>query len=192
MMWLELASEITTGMMDFIMDMRYITATVSRVESEKIPLKLVDLLEDVSKRVSREYNLDSKRIVIELEDDVQILTCKIVKEMLWNIFDNAFKHGTDSLVVKSFKKTSTDIVVEIQDRSGGLPPEIQEFFRNSDALSSPSAPGVGLGIILIRGLSSLCNIPLDVQDVVENGEVVGSRFQLQFISMDSEPIAMFD
>jgi len=179
-MWLELASEIVTSMTDFVMEMRYLTSTVTRVESEKIPMKLSSILEDVSTRVSREYGLKPERIAFDLDENESILSCAIVKEMFWNIFDNAFKHGTENLTVRAFRNSKEDMIIEIQDRAGGIPIQIQEFLNNPDALSSPSAPGIGLGIILIRGLALLCNIPMNIQDVIEDEQVVGSLFQLHF------------
>jgi len=179
-MWLELASEIVTSMTDFVMEMRYLTSTVTRIESEKIPMKLSSILEDVSTRVAREYSFQPEKIAFELDENESILSCAIVKEMFWNIFDNAFKHGTENLTVRAFRNSKEDLIVEIQDRAGGIPVEIQEFLNNPDALSSPSAPGIGLGIILIRGLALLCGIPMNIQDVVEDEQVVGSLFQLHF------------
>jgi hypothetical protein len=72
------------------------------------------------------------------------------------------------------------VTVEIQDRAGGVPIDVKEFLNNPNALSSPSAPGIGLDIILIRGLALLCDIPMEIQDVVEDEHVVGSLFQLEF------------
>ncbi len=184
-MWLELASEIITSMTDFVMDIRYITATVTRVEHNNAELRLSDILQEVSTRVAREYNLESGRIAIDLDEDALILSCKIVKELFWNIFDNAFKHGTQILTVRAYKKLKEGVIVEILDRAGGLPLEIQEFLNNSSSLSSPSAPGIGLGIILIRGLTLLCGIPMKIQDVLEDEQVVGSLIQLKFKYQDS-------
>ncbi|TFH00735.1 MAG: HAMP domain-containing histidine kinase, partial [Candidatus Thorarchaeota archaeon] len=92
-MWLELALEIVTSMTDFVMEMRYLTSTVTRVESEKIPMNLSSILEEVSTRVAREYSLEPEKIAFELDENQSILSCAIVKELFWNIFDNAFKHG---------------------------------------------------------------------------------------------------
>jgi len=179
-MWLDLALEIVDNLTDFVMEMRYLTSTVTRVESEKIPMKLSGILEDVSTRVAREYGFKSERIAFELDENELIHSCAIVKELFWNIFDNAFKHGTENLTVRAFRNSKEDVIVEIQDRAGGIPIQIQEFLNNPDALSNLPAPGIGLGIILIRGLALLCNIPMNIQDVVEDEQVVGSLFLLHF------------
>ncbi|MFO7836632.1 MAG: ATP-binding protein [Candidatus Thorarchaeota archaeon] len=179
-MWLEMASEVVKDMMDFLEEIRYLTATVTRVQAMETPLNLAGILEGVSERVIREYDIEPERITVEIEENVYILSCKLVKEMFWNIFDNAFKHGTKSLTVRAFRKSKKHVMVEILDRAGGLPTEVQDFLNNPDSLSSRSAPGVGLGIILIRGLAEICDITMEAQDVVEDEQVVGTLFRLQF------------
>jgi K+-sensing histidine kinase KdpD len=186
-MWLELASEIITAMMDFVENMRYLTSTITRVEAEDTPMNLARILEGVSERVIREYNLKPERIVVEVDKDVHILTCGLVKEMFWNIFDNAFKHGTQNLTVRAIRKSEEDVIVQILDTAGGIPTEILDFLNHPQAFSSQSAPGVGLGIILIRSLAALCGIPMKVEDIVDDDEqVVGSLYQLQFKLKDSD------
>jgi K+-sensing histidine kinase KdpD len=103
-----------------------------------------------------------------------------VKELLWNIFDNAFKHGTKDLVVRTNRAKQGKVTLEIIDTAGGLSADIQEFLNDPDSLNSPSAPGIGLGIILIRGLSLLCEIPMTVRNVVNSEGASGTLFLMKF------------
>jgi signal transduction histidine kinase len=98
-----------------------------------------------------------------------------LKEILWNIFDNAFKHGSKELRVREIS-TKHNAILEISDRSGGLSEEIKEFLNSPDSLSKPIAPGFGLGIILIRGFSIICGIDLQVEDIIEDSIILGTRF----------------
>lgn len=178
--WLKLASEIMASMTDFVSEMRYLSATVSRVEAEKVSMNLASLLEETSTRVAREYGLEPGQIAIEGENDISIWSCGVVKELLWNIFDNAFKHGSKDLIVRANADRQDKVTLEIIDTAGGISAEIQEFLNNPDSLNAPSAPGIGLGIILIRGLSLLCEIPMAVRCVVNSEGVPGTLFQMSF------------
>jgi signal transduction histidine kinase len=91
-----------------------------------------------------------------------IKSCPLLKEILWNIFDNAFKHGSSVLQVSATSTNRSDVGLEISDRSGGLSEETKEFLNSPDSLSRPVAPGLGLGVVLIHGLSTICDIDLCV------------------------------
>lgn len=178
--WIDIASEIASRMTDFVLEMRDTTATMTRLEGKDETLHLRTTLDAVSERVMLEYGLSPEQIVIEVDKSISVVSCSIVKELFWNIFDNAFKHGTDSLLIEASTRTADELVLNIYDEAGGLPSDVREFLSSSDTLPQSAAPGVGLGIIIIRGLSLLCNIPLTVSDLVRMGEVVGTRFELRF------------
>jgi signal transduction histidine kinase len=116
---------------------------------------------------------------VQISDERLIRSCPLLKEIFWNIFDNAFKHGSKELYVHDVS-TKSNAILEITDRSSGLSEEIKNFLNSSDWLVQPIAPGFGLGIVLIRGLSIICGIDIQVEDVVEDSTIIGTRFTLCF------------
>jgi hypothetical protein len=70
--------------------------------------------------------------------------------------------------------------LEISDRGSGLPDNIKTFLNSTDALSKPDQPLVGLGVLLIRGIASLCGIVLVVSDNVEDISIAGTTYNLRF------------
>ncbi|MGV9103292.1 MAG: sensor histidine kinase [Candidatus Thorarchaeota archaeon] len=182
--WLQLSLEIINSMYEFVQDMRDLSAKMSRFEIEAAPVHLKSVLDDVSTRVTREYGLESGRISMELEEDGMVLSSGIVKELFWNIFDNAFKHGASRLHLIVSSKDQ-ELVVNIVDDAGGLPDDVMQFLNNPDALSDSSAPGVGVGIIIIKGLSLLCDVAMKVRKHVNEQGQRGTLFELGFKLVES-------
>jgi len=132
------------------------------------------------KRVRQEYSLESAQIQVQVSKDRTVKSCPLIKEVLWNIIDNAFKHGSEVLYIQESSVTNSEVVLEISDRCGGLPEDIKDFLNSSTSLSRPVAPGFGLGVILIHGLSTICDVKLFVEDVVEGSMTVGTKYTLTF------------
>ncbi|TFF84852.1 ATP-binding protein, partial [Candidatus Thorarchaeota archaeon] len=111
---------------------------------------------------------------------VNVMSCGMAMELLWNIVDNAFKHGGSEVVIRATEPNGKTVILEIEDNGGGLPRNVIEFMNTPDVLRSPVAPGLGLGVILIRGLAVLCGVQLAVSDRKEDSNVIGTRFELMF------------
>ncbi|TFH05695.1 MAG: HAMP domain-containing histidine kinase [Candidatus Thorarchaeota archaeon] len=178
--WLELASEIIGSVEEFVSDMRQVMATTTRFRVERDTFVLLEMLNEISTRVEREYNLEKESISVEVPIDLTLLTSRIVKELFWNISDNAFKHGTKTLNFTIENRTQDSVTLVISDCAGGMSSEVREFLNNPNAFSSPIAPGMGLGLILIRGLSLLCSIKVRVEDYVREGSCEGTKYYLTF------------
>jgi signal transduction histidine kinase len=178
--WLGLTSDAIESMAKFIEEIRQISAGMSRFEAERTPFCIIDLMQEVRTRVDKEYTLSPDAISITVDEDVAVLTNSLVKEMFWNIFDNAFKHGCKNLRIQEKSLLDEVVVLEIIDDAGGLPANVAEFLNDPDSLSTSAAPGMGLGLILIKGLSVLCGVNLKVENETLNDQPVGAIFTLGF------------
>jgi len=177
--WINIASESLDDARDFINEMRAITALLSRQGSEPVLTNLSLIITQILNRVVREYSLEADQVQVEICEERMIRSCPLLKEILWNIFDNAFKHGSKELYVRDVS-TRSDAILEISDRSGGLSKEIKDFLNSRDSLSETAAPGFGLGIILIHELSTMCDLDFQVEDILEGSTVIGTKFTLCF------------
>jgi len=178
--WISIASDVLVDAGHFVDEMRNISVSISQVKthSEKVPLaNIVDRAKD---RVVKEYKLDAEQVQVNVPEDAMIGNSRLVDELLWNIFDNAFKHGSPSIFIRAKASDSNVVELEISDRGSGLSDNIKTFLNSSDALSHPNKPLVGLGVLLIRGIASLCNILLVVSDNVEDMSVTGTTYNLRF------------
>jgi signal transduction histidine kinase len=178
--WLQLMLEITQSMSGFIADIRQVSASLSRLEMTSKPLQIRPMLDEVRLRVEREYDLDSSQITIDVSDKDLIMTSGIVRELLWNILDNAFKQKSRTLEISASESTKSYFVLKISDDAGGMTDAMCDFLNDVNALNSPAAPGTGLGLILIRGLTQLCKANLHVQNRVKDSKVIGTVYTLEF------------
>ncbi len=178
--WINIATEVLEDAGHFVDEMRDISVSLNQERStyEKIPVSSV--VNKAKDRVIVEYNLNAEQIQIKLPADGMVENSRLIDELLWNIFDNAFKHGSPSLSIQGKNTDNNGVELEISDRGNGLPDNIKTFLNSSNALSKPDHPLAGLGVILIRGIASLSGIHLAVSDNVENSEVTGTRYILRF------------
>jgi signal transduction histidine kinase len=178
--WINIANEVLEDAGNFVDEMRDIIVSINqaKIASEKIPLSLT--IEKVVERVIKEYSLTPEQIEVQIPMDTMIDNSRLVDELLWNILDNSFKHGSPSLFV-SAKVTQANIVeLDISDRGGGLSEELKAFLNSTESLKKPDQPLVGLGMLLIRGIASLCGISLHVTDNIADMSVIGTTYHLRF------------
>ncbi len=178
--WINIASDVLVDASHFVDEMRDISISISQIKSssEKVPLAIV--VDKTKDRVVKEYKLNAEQVQVQVPADVVIQNSRLVDELLWNIFDNAFKHGSPSILVRGANFNGNGVELEISDRGNGLPDNIKTFLNSTDALSKPDQLLVGLGVLLIRGISSLCGIHLVVSDNVDDMSVTGTTYNLRF------------
>ncbi|MGY5855646.1 MAG: ATP-binding protein [Candidatus Thorarchaeota archaeon] len=178
--WINIASDVLVDAGHFVDEMRDISVSISQAKSPSEKVPLTDIVGRAKDRVVKEYKLNDEQVQVQIPADASIKNSRLIDELLWNIFDNAFKHGSPSILVQAKASDSNEVELEISDRGSGLPRNIKSFLNSTDALSKPDKPLVGLGVLLIRGISSLCNIHLIVSDNVEDISVIGTTYNLKF------------
>lgn len=178
--WISVASESLDGARKFVDEMREITATLTRFKPTPEPTQLLALINSVKQRVVAEYSIRSEQINVEVSDDTVVLACRLSSELLWNIFDNAFKHGSERILVKEIVNGNPYVTLEISDWGGGLSEEIKHFLNHSDSISEQVAPGVGLGIVIIHSLAQMCKAKIHVKDICEESKVIGTQYSLHY------------
>jgi signal transduction histidine kinase len=177
--WISIASDALEDASLFINEMRDLSGLLARMNNNHEIVPLMSVVDQVVSRVQQEYSLEHRQITINIMESTMIKTCPLFKEILWNIFDNAFKHGSETLYVTEMSSSKAELLLEIKDRSGGIPDDVKDFLNSPESLSRPVAPSIGLGIILIRGLSLMCSLKIAVSDSIEDFQVVGTTYLLR-------------
>lgn len=185
--WTDMASASLDSAKDFVDEMREIASTLTRFKPQPEPTHLFTLVDSIKQRVMSEYSIESDQVKIEISKSTQVLACRLSKELLWNIFDNAFKHGSDVLFVTETRSGNSHVTLEISDRGGGIPDNIKMFLNNQSSISEQTAPGLGLGIILIQSLSEMCGSRVHAKDIVEESKVIGTKYSLVFAIAEDGP-----
>ncbi|MHA1768727.1 MAG: sensor histidine kinase [Candidatus Thorarchaeota archaeon] len=178
--WFSIADSTLSHASRFIDEMRDIAAATSREEMTTSEVLIVHVVEQVWTRVKHEYSLDDDQITITIPPRRTLRTCGLITELMWNIIDNAFKHGSKSVRVSEEFENGVIRALIIEDDGGGLPDTVRDFLNSPSGLKEPVAPGLGLGLLLIRGLSQLCGVSLTTTDSIDDGGVRGTIFRLGF------------
>jgi signal transduction histidine kinase len=88
------------------------------------------------------------------------------KEIAQNLISNALKFTERGEVVVRIVRDGSSVHIEVRDTGPGIPPHAQqrifEMFERLEAPLSPRAPGVGLGLYIVKSLVQMMGGTIDV------------------------------
>ncbi len=120
----------------------------------------------------------------DLSSDIQvILDPDLIRTVLKNIFTNAVKYSDkEGMPVRVLlKKRTGEVIVEIQDKGIGIPPEdlphIFEPFYRADKSRSKKSGGYGLGLNLCKTIMEAHNGRIEVESIEGEGTTIFLIFQ---------------
>jgi heavy metal sensor kinase len=150
----DIASE-SERMSRMVQDLLTLARADAGYHLEKYPLDLRPIVEDVSRQAQK---LQPTRRV-ELQDGQPAIVtgnADALKQLLWILIDNAFKHTAENGHVKvQLEPGSSWTTLVVSDNGPGIPPSdlerIFERFYQSD--TSRSGEGTGLGLAIARWIA---------------------------------------
>ncbi len=178
--YLSIATEVMHNAGVFIDEIRGITVSLYRGESTLVLINLHEILTDVIERVKKVYGIQNEQIHMNISGSTAFYSNQLVRELLWNIVDNSFKHGSVNLTIQEDLSDDSTCTIIIIDTAGGLTPTMKKFLNTPETEISQIAPGMGLGVGLIKGLTPLSGARLNVTDNIVGTKVVGTAFSLTF------------
>ena len=111
------------------------------------PVDIVPLIEDAVSDLRMEYPEAS--VTINAPDAVVVTTHERLKTALWEVVENAVKHGGDPPVVEiDVAVTETGVTIAVSDNGPGIPEMERDVLRSN--LETPLVHGEGLGLWLIH------------------------------------------
>jgi signal transduction histidine kinase len=148
-------------------------------------VRLADLKERIAPSLSDRAVQSGMELIIEMEDAAgnALVRADIsaVERILFNLVDNAGKYGRadqNSGVLMSIELINGRAALSVRDHGSGIPPHMQKKlfmpFSKSASEAANSAPGVGLGLSISRGLARQMHGDL----VLDKGIADGARFVL--------------
>lgn len=135
--------------------------SISKIQSGQIELqKEESRIEDLIGEVIGQFNKAIPKNNVELifKKPVNLKTIKIdkdkIRQVLYNLIDNALKYTTKGSIIISCKQTNDDTIVSIKDNGLGIEKEdfeklFQPFFRGKNILELDNK-GTGLGLYIAR------------------------------------------
>jgi two-component system CheB/CheR fusion protein len=156
-------------------------ASVAKVESELIPMEMIDLGEIIDNvEWSLENKIKSSGAIVSKDLHTRYIrfSKKNIRSILFNLISNAIKFKSDRHPEINIKTITTDdnVILTIQDNGIGISKEdIDKIFGKYNRLD-PDVEGQGIGLYLARKIvdASGGNI------TVESEPGVGSKFSIFF------------
>jgi signal transduction histidine kinase len=146
----------------------------------KVPSKLSSIVQELCGNLRQE---DLERLIIEGNPEMYIVSDpNYLEVMLANILENAFRFSpVDQPVVLRIWRDSTSNYIQVQDFGTGIPLEerekVFEPFVRLETLSHHSQ-GMGLGLHIVRLLSSRLDIEVEIDSGLRGGTTVTLSFAL--------------
>ncbi|MGH9124991.1 MAG: ATP-binding protein [Acidimicrobiales bacterium] len=157
---------------------------IEDVEVTTVTTEVIDMLQPLA--ADRKISLGQDPSGVSVRADRRRL-----RQALINLVTNGVRYNQAAgLVQVSALREGSRVVITVRDSGRGIPPErLQRLFVPFDRLDAEDGPepGVGLGLVLARGLIEAMDGQLEVDSVVNEGTSV--RFSLPAADPPREPAA---
>ncbi len=161
-----------TNLVSDIIKMGEISEKPAGDENEEVNIKAVS--EGVLK--SLKPIADKRGIKLNLygDDAIVIGSCKILKEMIFNLCDNAVKYNKEQGEVNvTITQTDKTVRLTVSDTGIGIPPlhheRVFERFYRVDKSHSKAVDGTGLGLAIVKHGAQYHNAEIQLESVEGKG-----------------------
>ncbi len=137
-------------------------------------LDLCNVLQEVTHRVTKEHSLKAEQITVDCSGKFYVSTTPLISQVLWNIIDNSIRHSKEEPSISVSISSKNSVEISISDRSGGITPQIKKKLLAENGGTN----GFGLGLMLVKEITTIYGIPIAIEDRMENGIVVGTTFTI--------------
>jgi len=172
-----------------LLDISKLDAGTFTVEKEHIHLDiLLSQIEGEFKALAEEKQL---RFSVELQDHVVFTDALLLERLLRNIANNAVRYTDTGEVTLSTRQEVGNVVLSVSDTGIGIPRADQEKifdeFVQLGNVERNRSQGIGLGLSIVKRLSALLDLEVDVQSSPAKGSVfslslpLGDRAKCKFI-----------
>ncbi len=127
---------------------------LTRVETGFRPTcELVPAEEVVGAALTRlESAIGEWRVDLDVAPDLALWIDPVLfEQVLINLVENALKHGGAPLAIAA-RRSGDRVELDVADRGPGLPPDATRLFDKFVRASTATAPGVGLGLAVVRAI----------------------------------------
>lgn len=165
------------NLIEDILSSLLLMATASRENVTTSPTALTPLAERCVNDLRLE--IEQAQAVVEIAPDMPACLAfePWLRQALTNLISNALKYGGQPPRIRLFAETSPESVrLLVADNGSGLDPDqLAELFKEFARLSPDRAPGLGLGLVLVKQLVERMGGSVGVESEVGQG----TRFYLE-------------
>ena len=176
----ERAQECAANMSNMFTDL----LTVSRIEAGTVSINRTDVsvhaaLDPIVEEFLARFNDADIRFDVDLEAVGLNTDPAALQRIVRNLITNAMNHTVSGTIGLSAKHSGGDVLIQINDTGKGMPADaLNDIFDEYYQVEGPhsDAPvGLGLGLSIVKSLSDLLDIRIEVQSTVG----VGTIFELR-------------
>jgi signal transduction histidine kinase/CheY-like chemotaxis protein len=178
------AAEDLNNLIDTLLDLSEIQLDQTELERDAVSFR--KLFRDLKNFYSQDIKSPEVKLEINRHDalpETILISETAIKQIVFNLVDNAFKHTDEGTVTVSFRlenqyseKRMIDLRIVVEDTGTGMSEEqvdeVFELFNQGDRVDRESREGLGLGLFICRELVIRMNGDISVSS--EPGE--GSEF----------------
>jgi signal transduction histidine kinase len=168
---IEESTSTMDGLFSGILDISRLDAGVVGVQAE------IFAIQPLLERICSDYRIEAQKKSVRLAThpcgalvETDIL---LIERIIRNLVSNAIRHTSDGRVVVGCRRLRDRIRVEVWDTGPGVPPtETERIFQEYFQLQNPERDrtmGLGLGLAIVRRLSTLLNCPVTLKSEVGQG-----------------------
>jgi signal transduction histidine kinase/CheY-like chemotaxis protein len=165
------SAETMENLLDSLLDISRLDAGV--LDRQIKPFPLQPLFERIDVDYRREAEVRRQRLRLRptplwVESDPLLL-----ERILHNLISNALRYAPRGTILLAARRRGQHVRIEVRDNGPGIAPEAQEaIFQEFVQLDNPErnrAKGLGLGLAIVRRLTSLLHHPLSLHSVPGRG-----------------------
>lgn len=142
---------------------------------------IYSLTEETVKRLLPAAKVNNIKVMLTGESAKINVIPQLLKEIIYNLCDNAIKYNRKGGDVNvSVKKSEQQVTLTVSDTGIGIPPEHQEriferFYR-VDKSHSKEIGGTGLGLSIVKHAAKLLNGSINLQSQPDKGTSISVSF----------------
>jgi len=178
--------DVLSKLFDSLLDVTLLDT--GQVVVKKANFRIDDVLEQTRRDfapIAKACNVDLRivRSSLHIHSDPVI-----ARRMIQNLVSNAIRHAENGQVLLGVRRRGRSASIEVHDTGRGISKEDQEKifreFTRLDVQHTESAPGLGLGLAIVRRMASILGVQVEVSSKLE----MGSVFQLNGFDVTEEPV----
>jgi PAS domain S-box-containing protein len=153
-----------------------------RLEVEREPFELGELVGDVAGRFRDELTRSGRRLELQLEADVHGSWDRLkLDQVVTNLFSNAVRYGGQGPVSVSLRREGDDAVLVVKDSGIGIAPDdvALVFDRYHKGTNSRAHGGLGLGLYITRRIVEAHGGTIGVESRLGEGAAFTVRLPLE-------------
>lgn len=154
-----------------LLQIHRLEAHARKIEAVRQPL--LPILQDIAELYMPTCVEKSQTIRIAETDKMALFDRDLLMQSLLNLVDNAHKYApADSVIALSLAENNTEVILMVQDQSGGVSPQdlprlCDRFYRVD---SSRQQTGSGLGLSFVKAAINLTGGVLELQNGMLGGK----------------------